>query len=87
VLFSALPSGYAGPVEFTGADLVFPEANKCYDIYVQVDVADVNTDNVYWGRYAEADESNNIATTKYCTPIIEEGPPTVYLPIIYRNAP
>jgi hypothetical protein len=80
---SQLPAGTAADVQFAGTDLRFPTEDTCYDIYAQVDVGDVNTDNLYWGRYAEADESNNIATAEYCT----GGPPTAYLPVIYRNAP
>jgi uncharacterized repeat protein (TIGR01451 family) len=80
-----LPAGSSGDVCFAGEDVIFPDAEVAYDIYVQIDVAD---ENPYWGRYAEADEGNNLTASSYTTPV-DPGPdePRMYLPAIYKNAP
>jgi uncharacterized repeat protein (TIGR01451 family) len=62
----------------------FPAAGV-YDVYAQVDLA-FDGDNLYWGRYAEDSEANNVVQG-----LMILGPlPTdnnIYLPIVLSNAP
>ncbi len=58
----------------------FP-AEGTYDIYVQVDVA-FEGDNIYWGVYPEDYEDNNIWHR-----VLTLGPPTVYLPAVFKSSP
>ena len=56
-----------------------------YDIYAQVDVAFGN-DSVYWGRYLETDEENNIwHGTMDLAIFVPDN--FSYLPLIFRFAP
>jgi uncharacterized repeat protein (TIGR01451 family) len=62
----------------------FP-AEGVYDVYAQVDLAFAG-DDLYWGRYAEDNEANNI----WQGIMVLGALPTdnnVYLPMIFRNAP
>jgi len=83
---AGLPAEAGAELVFQGPGLSFPEECRVYDIYLQVDVADVPNDNAYWGHYAEADESNNLIHLAYLTPCGPEGPPKAFLPIITRGA-
>ncbi len=78
-----LPAGTESEFHFvdSGArDLLFP-GDGPYLVCVQVDVAFAG-DNPYWGHYPEEQENNNIVCQE-----ISIGTPTVYLPLVTKNAP
>lgn len=87
---AGLASGMGASLSFPSwglswSDHPFPVAGTTYDVYVQIDVADssaVPPDNPYWGRYAEADETNNILHLTYTTPYEDGG---IYLPLVARH--
>jgi uncharacterized repeat protein (TIGR01451 family) len=62
--------------------LDFPVAGT-YDVYAQVDVA-FEGDSVYWGRYSEGNEDNNVVQNSM---VLINADYQVYLPLILRSAP
>jgi hypothetical protein len=60
-------------------------AQGVYDVYAQVDLA-FDGDNLYWGRYAEDSEANNLVQGIM---ILGDLPTenNIYLPLIFRSAP
>ena len=85
---SQLPMGEPVDVWFESLNLDptpdFPAAGT-YDIYVQVDVA-FEGDNLYWGRFQESNEENNIL--KHTITLTPFDPDYVsYLPLVFRTVP
>jgi hypothetical protein len=73
-------------VPFEGSELLFPDPGTYY-VYAQIDVAfDIPEHNDHWGRYAEADEANNIWYQKV-TVFDPNESGRVYLPVVFRHGP
>jgi hypothetical protein len=62
--------------------LDFPVAGT-YDVYAQVDVA-FEGDSVYWGRYSEGNEDNNVVQDSM---VLIDADYQVYLPLVLKSAP
>lgn len=85
-----LPAGSEVEVVFEPLEPADPSALDypaagVYDVYVQVDVA-FGGDNLYWGHYAEDDETNNLwQDTMMLVPMSGEN--NIYLPLVFKSAP
>jgi hypothetical protein len=80
-LVAYLNQGDTTTVHYSGSDLTFTDRTT-YTVCAQVDMAfDAPEFDLWWGRYPEMDETNNI----WCETVVANGMWQAYLPIINKG--